>query len=140
KDPTERKEALSAVKMSKSKPNTAIFIYDEPEEIRTKISKAFCPEKEVENNPMMDLAKHVIFREKNEMIIERPAKFGGNIEIQSFEELTNIYSEGKLHPMDLKNSVAENLIEILEPVREYFKKNKEAAETKQVIENAKITR
>ncbi|MEM4134071.1 MAG: tyrosine--tRNA ligase [Candidatus Micrarchaeia archaeon] len=140
KDPTERKEALSAVKMSKSKPNTAIFIYDEPEEIRTKISKAFCPEKEVENNPIMDLAKHVIFREKNEMIIERPAKFGGNIEIHSFDELTNIYSEGKLHPMDLKNSVAENLIEILEPVREYFKKNKEAAETKQIIENAKITR
>ncbi|MCX8202511.1 MAG: tyrosine--tRNA ligase [Candidatus Micrarchaeota archaeon] len=139
-DPTAKKEVLSAVKMSKSKPNTAIFIYDEPEEIRQKISKAFCPEKEVENNPLMDLAKYVIFREKNEIVIERPEKFGGKIEIQSFEELKSIYSAGKLHPMDFKNAVAESLIEILQPVREYFRKNKEATETKQVIETAHITR
>lgn len=139
-DPTAKKEALSEVKMSKSKPNTAIFIYDEPEDIKNKISKAFCPEREIENNPLMDIAKYVIFRDKKEMIIERPEKFGGRLEIQSFDELKSVYASGKLHPMDLKNSVAENLIEILEPVREYFKKNKEAAETKAAIENAKITR
>jgi len=139
-DPTKRKEALSAVKMSKSKPNTAIFIYDSPEDIKAKISKAFCPEKEVENNPVLDLAKYIVFREKKEIVIERPEKFGGKLEIQSYDELKNIYQQGKLHPVDLKNSIAENLSEILSPVRRYFENNKEAAKTKEIIENAKITR
>lgn len=139
-DPAAKKEALSAIKMSKSKPNTAIFIYDSPEDIKSKISKAFCPEREAENNPILDLAKHIIFRERNEIMIKRPEKFGGNLEIQSYDELKKVYLEGKLHPMDLKNAVSENLIEILQPVRDYFAKNKEAAETKEIIENAKITR
>ncbi|MCS7109221.1 MAG: tyrosine--tRNA ligase, partial [Candidatus Micrarchaeota archaeon] len=73
-DPTAKKEVLSAIKMSKSKPNTAIFIYDEPDEIRQKISKAFCPEKEVENNPIIEIAKYIIFREKSEITINRPEK------------------------------------------------------------------
>ena len=33
------------------------------------------------------------------------------------------YIEGKIHPLDLKNGVADALIKILEPVREYFKRN-----------------
>ena len=35
------------VKMSKSKPNSAIFIHDSEAEIQNKIKKAFCPEKSV---------------------------------------------------------------------------------------------
>ena len=46
-----------------------------------------------------------------------PAKFGGNIDFASFEELESAYAEGKLHPMDLKNGVATELANILEPVR-----------------------
>ncbi len=139
-DPAAKKEALSAVKMSKSKPNTAIFIYDSPEEIKSKISKAFCPERETENNPVLDLAKHIIFRETDSLTIKRPNRFGGNLELQSFEELKTSFAKGKLHPMDLKNTIGESLINILEPVRTYFEKNKEAAETKAAMENAKITR
>ena len=139
-DPAAKKEALSAVKMSKSKPNTAIFIYDSPEEIKSKISKAFCPERETENNPILDLAKHIIFRENDSLTVRRPDKFGGNLEMQSFDELKTAFAGGKLHPMDLKGAVGEELAEILAPVREYFSKNKEAAETKAAVENAKITR
>jgi len=139
-DPAAKKEALSAVKMSKSKPNTAIFIYDSPEEIKGKISKAFCPEKEMENNPIVDLAKHIVFREHDSLVVKRPDKFGGNLELQSFDELKTAFAGGKLHPTDLKNAVGDSLVEILEPVRTYFAKNKEAAETKAVVEAAKITR
>ena len=32
------------------------------------------------------------------------------------------FSKGNLHPMDLKNGVADSLIEILEPAREHFSK------------------
>jgi tyrosyl-tRNA synthetase len=134
------REILSAIKMSKSKPETCIFIYDTPEEIKQKISKAFCPERTVEYNPVLEICKYVIFREKQTLTIDRPAKFGGKMEIQSFGELTQAYASGKLHPQDLKNAVAEELAEILEPVRRYFENNKEAKECLQAVKKGEVTR
>ena len=136
----QEKEALSSAKMSKSKPETCIFLYDTPEEIKQKMSRAFCPEKTVAFNPVLDITKHIIFRERHTLIIQRPAKFGGPVEYQSYEELETAYSQGKLHPQDLKNTVAEQLVEILEPVRRYFENNGEAKESLNTVKNAKITR
>ena len=136
----QEKEALSSAKMSKSKPETCIFLYDTPEEIKLKTSHAFCPERTIEFNPIIDIAKHIIFRENPIFKIERPAKFGGPIEFQNFQELERAYISGKLHPQDLKTSVAEQLVKTLEPVRRYFGNNKEAKECLNVIKNAKVTR
>ncbi len=61
----------------------------------------------------MDICKYIVFREKLVFKIERPGKFGGNIDFQSFQELESAYSEGNLHPMDLKNGVATELADIL---------------------------
>jgi tyrosyl-tRNA synthetase len=88
----------------------------------------------------MDICKYIVFREKSALRIERPAKFGGNIEFGSFQELESAYSEGKLHPMDLKNGVATELADILEPVRRYFANNKEAKDCLETVRQAKITR
>ncbi len=121
-NPTE--EQVEEAKMSKSKPGSAIFIHDSEEEIKDKIKKAYCPEKTVEGNPIVDYAEHLIFRDKT-LKIERPEKFGGDVELENPEELKKIYSEGKLHPLDLKNAVARELIEMLKPSREYFAKHKE---------------
>ncbi len=115
-------QAIEA-KMSKSKPKSAIFIHDSEEDIRSKLKKAYCPEKVIEGNPMIEYAEYLVLRDKP-MRIDRPEKFGGDLEIASAEELKKIYSEGKLHPMDLKNGVANELIELLRPSREYFEKNK----------------
>jgi len=134
------KEALASAKMSKSQPQTCVFIYDSPEEIRTKIANAFCPEKSIEFNPIIDICKHIIFRETKTLHVERPAKFGGPIEFNNFEELTKTYREGKLHPLDLKRAVAEELIKILAPVRKYFATNREAREGLEILKNAQITR
>jgi tyrosyl-tRNA synthetase len=134
------KEMLVATKMSKSKPETCVFIYDSPEDIKKKIEGAFCPEKIVERNPIMEICKYILFREKDVLMIKRAAKFGGDLEAQSFEELSKIYSEGKLHPMDLKAAVANELTDILKPVRDYFAKNKQAAEGLAVVSAAKTTR
>ena len=139
--PKEReREILSSIKMSKSKPETCIFIYDTPEEIKEKLSKAFCPEKTVEYNPIMEICKYIIFREKQSFIVDRPAKFGGNVEFQSFKELAESYTGGNLHPQDLKNGVGEELARILEPVRRYFENNREAKECLATVKNAKVTR
>ena len=139
--PKEReREILSSIKMSKSKPETCIFIYDAPNEIEEKISRAFCPEKTVEYNPVLEICKHIIFREKHAFVVNRPAQFGGRLVFQSFKELAQSYAEGKLHPKDLKNAVAEELAEILEPVRRYFETNTEAKECLQAMKNVTITR
>ena len=134
------KEAIMSAKMSKSKPETCIFIYDSPADIKRKIVNAFCPEKTVELNPILEYCKYIIFRELKTFEIERPAKFGGHIEFTSYEELEKVYREGKLHPMDLKDALARELIEILEPVRRYFERNKEAKETLEIIEKTQVTR
>ncbi len=116
-------------KMSKSNPDSSILVHDSPEEIMRKISKAYCPEKEVESNPLMEYSKYLIFRgEEKSIEIKRPEKFGGNMEIHSYEELENVYKQGKLHPMDLKKMVAERLSILLKPARDYFEKEPELLE------------
>lgn len=112
------------IKMSKSKPDSAIFIHDSEAEIKRKISKAYCPEKIATNNPIVEYAEYLILRDKS-MKIERPTKFGGDLEIIDAEELKKIYTEGKLHPTDLKAAVTKELSEMLKSSREYFEKHKE---------------
>ncbi|NWF87547.1 tyrosine--tRNA ligase [Candidatus Bathyarchaeota archaeon] len=133
-------EQVIASKMSKSKPWTAIFIHDTEEQIKEKLRKAWCPEKLVEMNPILEIVKYVIFHEKNTFRIERPAKFGGAIEFQNYKELEKSYSQGNLHPQDLKNAVAKELAIILEPIRRYFETNKEANEHLNVLKTVEITR
>jgi tyrosyl-tRNA synthetase len=106
-------------KMSSSKENY-IAIDDEPDVIKKKIQKSFCPQGQVEGNPIIEIAEHFIFTEDKTILIERPTKFGGNLEL-NYSDLLDIYGKEELHPLDLKNSVIKRLIEILEPVREYIK-------------------
>lgn len=114
----------SALKMSKSKPDTCIFIHDSSEEIKRKIGNAFCPEKETEFNPILDWVKNLIFPVKNKLEIKRDKKFGGDISYSSYEKLEKDFKDGKLHPKDLKDAVAESLIKILEPARNHFSSGK----------------
>lgn len=120
----ELQEMLSELKMSKSKPQSAVFITDSEDEIRRKITKAFCPEKEIGYNPVLNWTKLLLFPLRGGIKITRPEKFGGDVEYKSFSDLERDFAEGALHPMDLKNAVAEGLIEILAPVREYFRDGK----------------
>src|SRR5256712_4790937 len=46
-------------KMSKSKPDTAILLPEAPSEVERKIGKAFCPPKEVDGNPILEIARYV---------------------------------------------------------------------------------
>lgn len=134
------KEAKLSAKMSKSRPETCIFVYDSPEDIKRKVSNAFCPEKTVELNPILEYCRYIIFKELKTFEIERPAKFGGNIEFATYDELEEVYRKGKLHPMDLKNALAKELTKILEPVRRYFERNREAKEILGIVRKAQITR
>ena len=111
---------LDGEKMSSSKGNY-ISVRDSEEEVKRKIRKAFCPERVVENNPVMDIAKYHIFPRFGKITIERDEKFGGDVEYESFEDLAKDYAEGKLHPLDLKMNVAKYLNEILKDARKKLK-------------------
>ncbi|MFW6122425.1 MAG: tyrosine--tRNA ligase, partial [Petrotogales bacterium] len=113
-------------KMSKSKSESMLSIHDNPDTVRKKIKKAFCPEKQVEGNPVLEICKYVIFPELRgeKFLIERPEKFGGNIEFFSYNDLEKAFVEG-FHPLDLKNATARYLNMILEPIHNYFEKHPE---------------
>lgn len=105
-------------KMSSSKENF-IAIDDKPEVIRNKVKKCYCPPGELEGNPVLEMAQHFIFTDQKTILIKRPEKFGGDLNLKQ-TELEQMYSSGELHPLDLKNAVANHLVEILEPVRSYM--------------------
>jgi tyrosyl-tRNA synthetase len=133
-------DAEISSKMSKSKPNTSIFVHDSEKDIRKKISTAYCAPKDIENNPMLDYAKHIIFRMKNEMLVERPQKFGGNLVFSGYHELENAFRNGELHPLDLKNSVASYINEFIKPIREHFEKNAKAKKLYEFVKKQEVTR
>ena len=113
------------VKMSASIPESHIKIYDSVETINKRIKNAYCPEKDVKENPIVQICKFIIFPIKNKLGVERDRKFGGNVEFNSYEELEKAYGEGKLHPLDLKNAVSGELVEIFKRAREYFDKHRD---------------
>ncbi len=104
-------------KMSSSKPETMVRINDSPDEIRKKVNNAYCSP-EVEGNPILEICRYLIFPGTGSLEVKRPEKFGGDIVFDSYPELEKAYMEKRLHAMDLKNTVAGNLIEMLEPVRD----------------------
>ena len=112
-------------KMSKSKPDSCIFIHDSEAEIARKVKSAYCPEKSAESNPVLEMCEVFIMRDGSPLQIIRPAKFGGDVEFATYAELRDAYAAGKLHPMDLKNATASALAKMLEPSRKYFESRKE---------------
>jgi tyrosyl-tRNA synthetase len=117
-------ELWASLKMSKSKPDTCIFIHDSPDEIKRKVNNAFCPEKETGFNPLINWCERIIFPLKSGLEVKRLKKFGGDAKYSSIQQLKDDFLEGNLHPLDLKAAVADSLIDILKPAREHFSKGK----------------
>ncbi|WP_370575307.1 tyrosine--tRNA ligase [Methanomethylovorans sp.] len=111
---------LDGKKMSSSSDNF-ISVDDSEEEINQKMKKAFCPAGQVTENPMLELFRYHICPRYEEIIFERPEKYGGDLVCKGYEELTVVFSEGQLHPMDLKKGAAKYMNMILEPVRQVLK-------------------
>ncbi len=107
----------TGTKMSKSKPGSGIFIHDSDEEISSKIKKGWCEQGNT-NNPILQMAKHIVFHEFSEISVERPEKFGGNATYTSYSELESAFSGGKIHPSDLKQMVSSYMVKIIAPIRD----------------------
>jgi tyrosyl-tRNA synthetase len=136
-DPVAR---ANAMKMSKSKPQSAIFSTDSAAEVEGKIKNAYCPAGVIEENPVLEYCKYLVFERCDKLAITRPDKFGGNVVFSSYAELEEAFAAGKVHPMDLKTTVAKHINEMLEPIREHFEKNHEARKLKTLVESYAVTR
>ncbi|MFX1274364.1 MAG: tyrosine--tRNA ligase [Promethearchaeota archaeon] len=113
-------DRIIELKMSKSDPDSAIFMLDSQADIKRKINKAYCPPKEIKENPILEYCKYIIFERIKEFSINRPEKYGGNVEYLSYNDLESDYREGKLNPPDLKPTVIKYLDELIAPIREQF--------------------
>jgi len=110
---------LVGKKMSSSDAKTKIDLTDDGKTIKEKINNADC----VAGNPdngVMGFLEYVIMvikeDKKEKFVIERPDKYGGNLEYASYTEVESDFIKKKLHPLDLKNAVAKEIDKLLDGV------------------------
>lgn len=108
-------------KMSKSLPGSGIAVTDSKEEIDKSIKGAYCPEMVIEENPVLQIMNYIVFPRFEQIEIKRDKKFGGDVKFKNYNELEEVYTSGKLHPLDLKKACAEYLEEIIAPIRKNYK-------------------
>lgn len=116
---------LIGEKMSASDEKSKIDLLDGPDVVKRKLNNAECYEGNP-NNGVMVFLKFVIFSIKKDnhkkFIVKRDKRFGGKIEYSSYESVEKDFIAKKLHPLDLKNAVADEINEMLKPIQ---KKRKE---------------
>ena len=109
---------LDGKKMSSSSGNY-ISVADTVDDIERKCQKAFCPP-ECEENPVLQILQYHIFPRVPEVVVRRPAKFGGDRTFTRYAEMEEAYRKGEIHPLDLKKTVARYLSDVLACVRDYI--------------------
>lgn len=92
-------------KMSKSL-NNAIFLNDDEAEVAQKIHQAFCPEREVDNNPLLMIVEKIVF------------PWLGSIEVAgkiftNYKDFAADWKSGHIGAKSLKESLTEYLAKIL---------------------------
>lgn len=125
-----------ARKMSKSNPDSAIFMLDNKADIKRKINKAWCPSGVIKENPVLEYCNYIIFEKFDKFDVKRPEKYGGNVSYSSYSELEAAYENASLSPVDLKMTVIEYLDKLLAPVREHFENEPEAKKLFTFVQNA----
>ncbi len=116
-DPT---EGTSERKMSKSDPGSGIPIPATSVEVRARIEAAFCPAKEVAGNPVAEIVRYILFPWDGVFEVDRTPEHGGAIAFASEAEFASAWTEGRLHPKDLKAAVATAVDRLIDPARRYF--------------------
>ena len=108
---------LFGKKMSASIPESKVDLLDSEQTVVNKLKGAYCEQGKIEDNGILSFLKYVVMvikQDKGEkLVIERPEKFGGNLEFKNYEEIEAMFLENKLHPLDLKNAVALEINKLL---------------------------
>ena len=108
------------VKMSASIPESSIKVYESEQSILNKINNAYCPQGIVQDNPILQLAKYIVFPIRGNLKIERNPKFGGDILYNDYGVMEKDFADKNLHPQDLKKAMAGEIVSIFSKARKYF--------------------
>ena len=123
-------------KMSKSCPDSAIFMEDSVEDVKRKVKKAFCPIAVAAGNPILDYVKNIIipYFGKITIVVNDESKTFTN-----YADLEAEYIADKIGPQQLKPACADAINEIIEPVRKHFSSG-EPQKLLDKIKKFKVTR
>lgn len=141
----ERLQKVIALKMSKSNPDSAIFMTDSAEDIKRKINKAYCPEGEVTDNPILEYYRYILFDSLDQLnldkiTINRPQKFGGSVVLDSYSDLELKFANKEIHPQDLKTTAVKLIDQLITPVRRHFEEDPEAKKLLAKVKSYQVTR
>ncbi len=100
-------------KMSSSDTNGKIEFLDTKEMIAEKLKKAYCVEKEVKENPCMDLARMIVYPMGKQVLGD----------YKTYEDLEAAWVEGKIYAGLLKQGLTDAIDAIIAPVREAILSN-----------------
>ncbi|TDH67161.1 hypothetical protein CCR75_009363 [Bremia lactucae] len=134
-------------KMSKSDPESAIFMEDSADDVSRKIEKAFCPEGFVDANPILDYMMHIIFPCFASQGVTVKLMDGSKKSFVTYKELEDAFVARELSGVEVKAALAKYLNEyfqtiillILEPVRKHFSTG-DAKELLTKVRSFRITR
>lgn len=127
-------------KMSKSDPNSAIFMEDEEAEVNLKIKKAFCPPSIVEGNPCVAYVEFIVMPWFESFTVMRKEDNGGDKTWIDPEDFKADYASGSVHPGDVKAALSKAINKILQPVRDHFKNDATAKALLKQVKAYKVTR
>ena len=133
-------------KMSKSDPDSAIFMEDTVEDVARKLGNAYCPDRAEEGddkkaptegevdaglesmhlvetdlkNPCLDYIEHIIFSVPGQVLA------CGGVDYKCFSDVKEAFVGGKLDEGTLKAALIDAVNKLLDPVRKHFSENAEA--------------
>ncbi|KXS96097.1 hypothetical protein AC578_7778 [Pseudocercospora eumusae] len=123
-------------KMSSSDPDSKIDLIDQPEVVKKKLKKAFCPPKQVEGNGVLSFVEYVLLpasalKNNGTPKFVVPRRDAEPLEYANIKQMHDDYLADVLQPQSLKPAVTEALLEILEPIQKDFAQSKEWQEIEQ---------
>lgn len=117
-------QGLVGKKMSASDEKSKIDLLDDEKTIRSKIQNAECAAGNPDNG-IMAFLKYVIMtikqNKREKFVVNRDKKYGGNLVYRDYKEIEKDFMDKKIHPLDLKNAVTDEIIEILRPIWKHRK-------------------
>jgi tyrosyl-tRNA synthetase len=118
--------ATGVGKMSSSEGLT-ISMEDSGGDIAEKVEAAYCPpsrdpeptdDGRERENPVLQLFEYHVFPRFDEVVVERPEEYGGDLTYGTYEALAADLDAGDLHPADAKSALADYLDRLIAPGRE----------------------
>ena len=136
-------------KMSKSDPDSAIFMEDTVEDVARKINKAYCPTQEAVDeskdgeeevaattedagkesmhlttdnlkNPILDYVQHIVLSPPGATFTCPTATSPEGYTYSEYESVKSDFLKGDITPEQLKSGLIEALNKLLQPVRDHF--------------------